>query len=129
MSTMPILIFGFSITSTGYNYLDDVSVVDSSAPSIELLNNPSFENSTTNITGWTTWCGNASCTTSGGFPGRILTNSSCHSGSCYFDRCRTNYDYLSQSFTATVGTVYTISFWYQQVAGLGNMKFYAEILN
>jgi hypothetical protein len=127
---MPILIFGFSITSTGYNYLDDVSVVDSSAPSIELLNNPSFENSTLNITGWTTWCGNTTqCGGGGGFPGRIITNSSCHSGYCYFDRCRTNYDYLSQSFNATIGTVYTISFWYQQVFVAGTMKFYAEILN
>ncbi len=129
LSTMPTLIFGFSVTSTSYNYLDDVSVFDNSAPSIQLLNNPSFENSTTNLIGWTTWCGN-STTCSTGFPGQVLANiSSCHSGNCYYDHCRTGYDYLSQSFPATIGDNYTISFWFQQVAVAGTMRFYAEILN
>ncbi len=129
LSTMPTLIFGFSFTgATGYNYLDDVSVVDNSAPSIQLLNNPSFENSTTNLTGWTTWCGNVTYCGGTNFPGQVLANSSCHSGNCYYDHCKNNYDYLSQSFPATIGDNYTISFWFQQL-GTGTMKFYAEILN
>ncbi len=127
LSTMPILIFGFSTGTTNYNYLDDVSVVDSSAPTIQLLDNASFENSTT-LNGWTSWCGNSSnCGT--GFPGQILANSSCHSGNCYYDHCKTNYDYLSQSFTATVGSNYTISFWFSQTGGgFPFPKLYVEIL-
>jgi hypothetical protein len=124
---MPTLIFGFSNANLGYNYLDDVSVVDNSAPSIQLLNNPSFENSTTTLTGWTTWCGNTTyCGV--GFPGQVVANNSCHSGNCYYDHCRTNYDYLAQSFSATIGHIYTISFWLQQT-GTGTIKFYADIMN
>jgi hypothetical protein len=124
---MPTLIFGFTNGNTGYNYLDDVSVVDTNAPSTQLLNNPSFENSTT-LNGWTTWCGNTTYC-AGGFPGQLLANiSACHSGNCYYDHCRPNYDYLTQSFPATIGDTYTISFWLQQ-AGTGTIKFYAEILN
>ncbi len=127
LSTMPTLIFGFAVGSSDYNYLDDVSVFDNNAPSIQLLNNPSFENSTTSLNGWTTWCANATnCGT--GFPGQVLANSSCHTGNCYIDHCRTNYDYLSQSFPATIGDIYTISFWLQQT-GTGTPKFYAEIMN
>ncbi len=127
LSTMPTLIFGFSNGGSGYSYLDDVSVVDTNASSIQLLNNPSFENSTTLLNGWTTWCGNVTyCGT--GFPGQVLANSSCHSGNCYYDHCHTNYDYLTQSFPATIGEPYTISFWLQQM-GFGTIKFYAEILN
>ena len=37
-------------------YLDSVSVIDNSAPLIQLLTNPSFENSTITITGWIQSC-------------------------------------------------------------------------
>ena len=128
LSTMPILIFGFSGRTNVYNYLDDVSIVDNNnAPSIQLLNNPSFENITSNMTGWSAWCATATnCV--GGFPGRILTNGTCHSGSCYFDHCRTNYDYLLQAFPATIGYIYTLSFWFQSM-GVGTFKFYATVMN
>ena len=43
------------------NYLDDVSVVDVTAPGIELLQNPSFESSIVSPTGWVGWC-QSSCT-------------------------------------------------------------------
>jgi hypothetical protein len=126
ISTLPTLVFAFSTGGSAYNYLDDVSVVDNSAPSMQLLNNPSFENSTSTLTGWTTWC-TSSCT--GGFPGTIINNSSCYSGNCYIDHCRQpDYDYLDQSFSATIGHTYTISFWFQQT-GTGTMKFYATVQN
>jgi hypothetical protein len=108
------------------SYLDDVSVVDNLAPSTELLNNPSFENSTSTVTGWVIWC-TSSCT-SGGDGGKITT-SGCHSGSgsnCYKDRCNSGYDFLGQTFSATVGHNYTISFWlYKNGGGAG--YFYANI--
>jgi hypothetical protein len=123
----PTLIFGFNSVSTAYNYLDDVSVVDNNAPSIQLLNNPSFENSTSNLTGWTTWCVLTQCSNGAGYPGRVLANSTCHSGNCYIDHChQTNYDFLVQSFPATIGDTYNISFWLQQT-GTGTAKFYANI--
>jgi hypothetical protein len=127
LSTVPTLVFGFSGGGSVYNYLDDVSVVDNNASSIQLLNNPSFESSTSTLTGWTAWCATASvCGT--GYPGRI-TNSSCHSGNCYIDHChQTNYDYLVQSFSATIGHTYTISFWLQQT-GTGTFKFDATVQN
>ncbi len=127
LSAMPTLMFGFSQSSAGYNYLDDVSVVDNSAPSIQLLSNHSFDNSTTLSNGWTTWCINSTvCGT--GFPGQVLANGSCHSGNCFFDHCHNYYDYIAQSFSATVGNTYTISFWAQQTGG-GTIKFYANIMN
>jgi hypothetical protein len=123
------LVFAFYNGASDYTYLDDVSVVDNSAPSIQLLKNPSFENSTTNLTGWTTWCATtAICFSTGnGFPGQVLANiSACHTGNCYIDHCHNNYDYLVQSFSATIGHIYTISFWLQQT-GTTNLRFDANI--
>jgi hypothetical protein len=125
ISTIPTLVFAFAVGSSDYNYLDDVSVVDNSAPSIQLLQNPNFQNSTTTPTGWTQWCATvANCGT--GFPGTIISNSSCYTNNCYIDHCHTNYDYLVQSFSATIGHTYTISFWLQQV-GATTLKFYANV--
>jgi hypothetical protein len=125
ISTTPILVFAFYNGGSDYIYLDDVSVADNSAPAIQLLTNPSFENSTTNITGWTTWC--ATSTTCGtGTPGQVIFNTSCHSGNCYYDHCHNNYDYLVQSFQATIGHIYTISFWTQQV-GTTALRFTATV--
>jgi hypothetical protein len=104
-----------------YTYLDDVSVVDTSAPSIQLLDNPSFENSTSTPTGWVTWC-TSSCSYGAG----QVTNTSCYNGNCYMDHCHTNYNYLAQSFSATIGDIYTISFRVYQTGG-GNARIYANI--
>jgi hypothetical protein len=123
---MPTLVFGFSTSTSTFIYLDSVSVVNNNASSIQLLNNPGFDNSTLNLTGWTTWCA-PSCSI--GFSGRVLANTSCHSGNCYIDHCRTpDYDYLVQSFPATIGNIYTISFWLELV-GVGTFRFYASVQN
>ena len=122
LSTAPTLIFALSAGGLAYNYLDDVSVVDTSASSIQLLINPSFENSTTNLTGWTTWCATAACNSGGGALGKVTT-SSCNSGNCYIDHCRNpSYDYLVQSFPVTIGHIYTVSFWYK-TSGFGVLIF------
>lgn len=113
-TTRPILSFGFRGTATTTNYLDGISVVDVIAPSVELLRNPSFENSSSTATGWTTWC-HASCTGSSD-QGRV-TNTGCRTGSgnnCYEANCEVGIDFLAQAFTAIVGHVYTISFWLHQ---------------
>ncbi len=128
ISTMSTLEFGFSTGTSVYMYLDDVSVVDNNASSIQLLVNPSFENSTTNLIGWTAWCAtSANCGT--GVPGQVLANSSCHTGNCYTDHChQPSYDYLVQSFPATIGGTYTISFWLQ-IVGSGTIKFSANVMD
>jgi hypothetical protein len=110
--------------------LDDVSVVDVIAPTVQLLDNPSFDNSTANLTSsWGAWCATASICGSG-TPGQLLANSgTCHSNNCYVDHChQPNFDYLLQDFSATIGHIYTISFWYQHV-GTGTLKMYAYVQN
>jgi hypothetical protein len=122
VTTVPTLEFGFCGGPAEYNYLDDVSVVDINTPLIQLLDNPSFENSTSVLTGWITWCQSA-C--GSGNEGQV-SNSSCYSGNCYKDHCQSNYDYLAQPFLATIGNTYTISFRLYQVLGPAG-KVYANI--
>jgi len=115
-------LFGFKGSGgADYTYLDDVSVVDTSAPSVELLDNPSFENSTSTPTGWVTWCTSV-CGTGAG----QVTNVSCNTGNCYKDHCQNQNDYLVQDFSATIGHIYRISFRLYQTGG-GNARFYADI--
>lgn len=126
-TSSPILTFTFhSGVGAETSYLDDVSVVDQSAPMVELLNNPSFENSTLGPTGWVTWCA-SSCTGVG--DRGVIATIGCHIGSgsnCFTDHCQTTYDYLGQSFSATIGNTYTISFWLKKTGGpLGT--FYVDI--
>lgn len=107
-------------------YLDDVSVVDRAAPSIQLLENPSFENSSSNITGWSLWC-TTSCTRSG--DGGQITTSGCHTGSgtnCFKDHCNSGYNFLGQAFTTTPSSNYSISFWLFKNGG-GAGLFYANV--
>ena len=110
--TAPILIFGFDATMSMYIAIDDVSVVDIAFPTIELLNNPSFENSSIDATGWTDWC---TYTCSFGSAGEVTTTA-CHSGKCYASGCHgVGTDYLGQGFPAVIGRTYSISFWFQRV--------------
>jgi hypothetical protein len=115
--------FGFKgYGGMDYSYLDDVSVVDNNSPSIQLLNNPDFENSTSSPTGWIQWCQSA-C---GSDAGQVTNSASCYSGNCYVDHCQNNYDYLAQSFSATINDIYTISFWLYQTGG-GQCEIYVNI--
>ena len=50
----------------------------------------------------------------------VLVTSGCHTSSgsnCFKDNCRNGYEYLFQSFPATIGDFYTISFWLEQTGG------------
>ena len=120
--TAPTLTFGFKDSGgSDYTYLDDVSVVDINATSIELLDNPSFENSTSTPTGWVTWCTSA-CVSGAG----QVATSGCFSTNCYKDHCQNNFNYLAQSFSATIGRVYRISFRLYQTGG-GNTRIYVDV--
>ncbi len=122
LTTAPTLQFGFrNDGGMDYSWVDDVSVVATSAPSVQLLTNPSFENSTSTPTGWMTWC-QSSC--GSGRQGQVTTGGSCNSGNCFYDHCvMPYYDYLAQSFSATIGSTYTISFWSYQTGGPGGQLY------
>jgi hypothetical protein len=125
----PILMFGFQTEPIRIYYLDDVSVVDVSTPTIELLDNPSFENSSTTLTGWTLWCA-ASCGTSS--TGQVTSGSDCYSssGNCFEGRCYSSgIIFLGQSFPATIGHTYTISYRLIGVWGLiAADEFYVDVI-
>ncbi len=126
-TTVPFLSFAFTNGPVSYSYLDDISVVDNSAPSIELLDNSSFDNSTSMPPiDWVTWC-SSMCSNSGSSVS-IFTNSTCHSftGNCYGNHCDSGPDFLGQSFSATIGNSYTISFWLQQT-GAGGANVYVDV--
>ncbi|CAF0954498.1 unnamed protein product [Adineta ricciae] len=123
VTSAPTLMFGFNNGPADTNYLDDVSIILASAPLIQLLQNPAFENSSSTPTGWITSC-QSGC--GAGDQGQI-TSSSCYSGNCYIDHCQNpNYDFLAQSFPATIGYNYIISFRLYQTGGTAG-RFYANI--
>lgn len=107
-------------------YLDGVSVVDTSQPTVELLSNPSFEMSPVATTAWVIWC-TSSCV--GSDDGGQISTSGCqatYGSNCYKSHCETGYDFLGQAFSATIGTIYRISFWYRKTGG-GAGKLYVDI--
>jgi hypothetical protein len=106
--------FGFVSDVSGQRlwFLDDVSIVDVLTPSIQLLQNPSFDNSTSALTGWTQYC-TSTCPSGSTNAGKVATGSNCTSTNCYMDHCYGGaaIDFLSQTISTTIGHVYTISFW------------------
>ncbi|CAM4936390.1 unnamed protein product [Rotaria socialis] len=98
------LTFLFSNTHDSAWYLDDVSLVDSSAN--QKITNGWFESSTAS---W--WDGSNGPCNNTGTPYGITTSRS-HSGSrCYYDRCTPSEVWVAQAFNATVGMTYTLRFW------------------
>ncbi|CAF3325868.1 unnamed protein product [Rotaria socialis] len=107
-----------------YFLLDDVSVVDVSAPATQLLSNLGFENSSTTATGWNQV--GASCCSSNAT--QIIT-SSCNSGSnCVRYQCgpELTYSFFGQHFTATPGLTYNISF-YLKATGTGGQPTFCDV--
>jgi hypothetical protein len=127
---MSTITFGVSDYSGLSLFLDDISVVDSVNPFVELLNNSSFENSTTTLTGWNMLC---SSTCGAGGAGRINSGGNClSSNNCYRDQCDSpNVDFLVQTFPTVSNHVYSISFWFQFVqlnSQSGFLYFYVDII-
>ena len=110
--TNATLMFAVDGYTTVYIAVDDVSIVDTANPSVQLLENPSFENSTSVATGWNIWC-SETCVNGGA--GTIIT-SGCRTSNCYRSYCAGGgKDYLLQSFSTIISHIYTISFWTQRV--------------
>lgn len=96
-----------------YVSIDDVSITSNANPTIQLLNNPDFENSSSSAVGWTPWC-RSTCTA--GLLGNV-SSVGCRTSRCYVSGCggAGAEEYLGQTFSATIGQTYNISFWFQRV--------------
>jgi len=117
---------GFASASHVYIALDNVSVVDTANSSVQLLVNPNFADLALNLTGWTIMC-SSSCT---GVTGGTIITTNCLADNCFRSQCTSGHEYLVQSFPATVGHTYNISFWSQRVkyGGGGSATLYVGIL-
>ena len=95
--TDPSLVLAVDGSNEMYILIDDISVVDTTNPSVQLLNNPSFEFSSTTYTDWTLWC-----TQTCAIPvmeESIIMGSDCSTGNCYKSQCNNGgTDYLVQTF-------------------------------
>ena len=111
--TNPMLIFGFDASSSVYFIIDDVSIVDNMNTSVQLLTNPSFDNSSSGPIGWIPWC---SQTCTDGTAGNV-SSSGCRTSRCYIGACggASGVEYLVQAFPTIIGRTYNITFWYQRV--------------
>lgn len=109
--------------------MDNVSIIEHSVSHTELLENPSFEDSNTSTPGWEQWC---SSYCHYGTSGTIISGTDCYlqDGNCYINSCLgPSIDFLGQSFSATPGANYTISF-LLSLTGTGRpyqTMFYADI--
>lgn len=109
--------FGFRIENNSAYYLDEVSVVDQNVPSVELLENPNFENSSMTPQRWLLFC-SMTCL---GTQGTIVNGTSYYSSSgyCFKDGCAAPNatEFLSQSLAVVVSHIYAVSFWLIQIGG------------
>jgi hypothetical protein len=107
-TTQPYLSFGFENDNHRVWLLDGVSVVDITVPSGQLLDNPSFENSSTAIPGWTIQQG---CCNSNA--ANINTTGCINGNNClnYFCGPEKIFSFVGQYFDAIVGHTYNISYY------------------
>ena len=107
-TTLSYLSFGFETDNKRTFWLDGVSVVDTTTPGVQLLVNPSFENSTSDLTGWTVQQG---CCNSAAAQ---INHTSCINGSnCLQYLCgpENTFSFIGQNFTTVLGHNYNISYY------------------
>jgi hypothetical protein len=127
--TTPVLVFAVDGGGHDYYLLDTTSVVDVVLPLQELLDNPGFDNSTGAFSGWDQWCASG-CTGGNQNPPADGIRSGCQNGSCISMNCGTGRStplLLTQSFSATIDHVYTISFWLHYAGG-GGADMYVDVI-
>jgi hypothetical protein len=121
--TQPYLALGFANDNQRQWWLDGVSVIDTTAPAGNLLDNPSFENSSTAVTGWyiEQGCCNANAlniNTSGCALGNNCIN--------FFCGPENKYSFIGQYFTAIIGHIYNITY-YLKTSGSGGQPTFCDI--
>lgn len=122
-STQPTLIFSFENDNQRKWWLDGVSVVDVNASNTQLLQNPSFDNSSSIATGWTTTQG---CCYSNA---TSIVSTVCTDGTyCLYFYCgpENAFGFLTQTFAAVVGHTYAISY-YLKASGSGGQPTYCAV--
>lgn len=106
-----MILFGFQSENNRDYVFDSVSVVNLNATGTELLQNGNFDSSSSTPTGWDAYCS----TTCSGTQGSLVNGSACHgsTGTCFQDGCygASAMEFLGQTFSASIGSKYTISFW------------------
>ncbi|CAF1250646.1 unnamed protein product [Didymodactylos carnosus] len=107
--TQYVLCFGFSNAPGQFN-LDDVSVA-SIVGGTNLLTNGGFESSSSSYPGWT-------ATGSSYNSNFEIETSPVHTGLYSFHNGVSTMAYLGQSFAATIGTTYNVSFWLYNNKGI-----------
>ncbi len=119
----PYLVFGFENDNHRQWWLDGVSVVDVTSPSGNLLSNPSFENSSTAIPGWSIQQG--CCSSSAA---NINTSGCAVGNNClnFFCGPELTFSFIGQYFTAVVGHVYNISY-YLKTGGSGGQPTFCDV--
>lgn len=128
--TNPVLYFAIETDTNNYHYLDDISVVDVASPTVELLDNPSFDNATV-LAGWDQWCTSTCILSGNGAPGQIVSGFTCRSSpyKCLQVECDgpTSIYMISQTFSAILGRTYTISFWHIHSGSSSGNELYVDI--
>ena len=108
-----------------------MSVVDVTAPSVQLLRNPGFENSTTSPpVGWVVWC-SYTCGSANGSMGLGAANCQGSTNNCWMSPCTApGIEFIGQSFPALIGNKYTVSFWLNLGGGgvATTNRFYFDII-
>ncbi|CAF3657093.1 unnamed protein product [Rotaria socialis] len=124
------LVFGFQANVNRSWILDDISLIKNSAPAIEILLNPNFENSSASIIDWVLWC---SSYCHFGTSGELLTGAACYLGigNCFTSACLgPDVEFLGQYFSASIGSRYTLTFWLSLTGAsdVSSTMFYVDIL-
>ncbi|CAF4001991.1 unnamed protein product [Adineta steineri] len=120
IATVTRVAFAFR-RQTSYFNLDDVSVRDYAAPTIELLSNPGFE--TGDLSSWI-YCNQNNETITGGVQSNYTSGSYSYypkTGTYYYmGGSLTASDYISQSFSTQIGHLYKMTLW-AQYPGTGTL--------
>ncbi|CAF3434079.1 unnamed protein product [Rotaria socialis] len=124
------LVFGFQANVNRSWILDDISLIKNSAPAIEILLNPNFENSSASIIDWVLWC---SSYCHFGTSGELLTGAACYLGigNCFTSACLgPDVEFLGQYFSASIGSSYTLTFRLSLTGAsdVSSTMFYVDIL-
>ena len=105
-SNTPTLVFKVQDSFQKNFHIDNVSVVSLNNPSVSLIVNGDFEQSST--VGWNRYDCSSSCNP----PGSIITSGLCLVNRCYLiNSTCVQYQILQQSFYANAGQQYTVSFY------------------
>ena len=130
--TDPLLIFGFQTSAGDTHYIDNVSVVDTTNLTIELLDNGGFSNTSTPLVGWNQWCA-TSCNNNGNIAvGEQFSSYPCSTANKCLQACCDStiagIYFIGQKFEAVIGRTYTISFYHIHMGSSSGNELYVDVI-